>query len=266
MKPSIFPLVSWISVSTSFVFLHSSFVTSPQQLKWLQKTNQHGTHVVHREVCTSSWPAQGVCWGRVGGEGGSKRKVTGLLATGLGLAGEEQKLLPLREMAGFQIELLAAPRQWNAALCGPHLVGSFLLGKAAKQVVTAVQCANLQGSLVHWHFWPACLRLVGNSREAPMLRDPFSTGTHFSAECLSILSFKREITGERPVAFLVNMNLLNLCRKEKTFHSAPSHRRFSPWSHEYTCLWVSYHSNWHLSRTTTRRQPPVWTIKKKNSR
>lgn len=68
---------------------------------------------------------------------------------GLGLAGEEQKLLPLREMAGCQIALLAAPRQWNAALCGPRLVGSFLLGKAAKQVVTAVQCANLQGSLVH---------------------------------------------------------------------------------------------------------------------
>lgn len=76
------------------------------------------------------------------------QKVTGLAAMGLGLAVEEE-LLSLREMTGCLIELLAVPRQWNAALCGRRLVGSFLPGKAAKQVVTAVQCANLQGSLVH---------------------------------------------------------------------------------------------------------------------
>ena len=57
---------------------------------------------------------------------------------GLGLAMEEQELFSWKEMAGCETELLAAPSQWNAALCGPCLVGSFLPGKAAKQVVTAV--------------------------------------------------------------------------------------------------------------------------------
>lgn len=85
----------------------------------------------------------GVRWGQ-----GEDQKVTGLVATGLGLAVEEE-LLSLRQMTGCLIELLAAPRQWNAALCVRRLVGNFLPGKAAKQVVTAVQCANLQGSLVH---------------------------------------------------------------------------------------------------------------------
>lgn len=83
---------------------------------------------------------------------GRGRKVTGLQATGLGLAVEGQELLSLREMAGCQIKLLAAPGQWNIARHGRWLAGSFLPGKAAKWVVTAVQCTTLQGSLVHCHF------------------------------------------------------------------------------------------------------------------
>lgn len=81
----------------------------------------------------------------------SRREATGLIIVGLGLAVEGQELLSLREVAGCQIELSAAPRQWNAALRGPRLAGSFLPGRTAKRVVTAVQCRNLQGSLVHCH-------------------------------------------------------------------------------------------------------------------
>lgn len=40
-----------------------------------------------------------------------------------------------------------SPSQWNAAPCGPCLVGSFLPGKAAKQVVTAVQCSDISDLL-----------------------------------------------------------------------------------------------------------------------
>lgn len=60
---------------------------------------------------------------------------------------EGQELLFLKEIAGCQTELLAAPRQWNAALHGPRLAGSFRPGKAAKRVVTAVWCTNLSGAL-----------------------------------------------------------------------------------------------------------------------
>lgn len=43
-----------------------------------------------------------------------------------------------REMVGYQMELLAAPRKWNPALHGPCLAGNFLPGKTAKWLVTAV--------------------------------------------------------------------------------------------------------------------------------
>ena len=68
-----------------------------------------------------------------------------MIIAGLGLAMEGRQGLYLREVAGCQREFLAAPEQWNAALHGPCLVGSFLPGKDAKWVVTAVQCTNL-----HW--------------------------------------------------------------------------------------------------------------------
>lgn len=75
-----------------------------------------------------------------------------LVVVGLGLAVEGEELLSLREMSRCQTELLAAPRQRNAALRGLCLAGSFLPGKAAQRAVTAVQGTDLQGSLVHCHF------------------------------------------------------------------------------------------------------------------
>lgn len=68
-----------------------------------------------------------------------------MIIAGLGLAVEGREGLSLRELAGCQRGFLAAPEQWNAALHGPCLAGSFLPGKDAKWVVTAVQCTNL-----HW--------------------------------------------------------------------------------------------------------------------
>ena len=69
-----------------------------------------------------------------------------MIIAGLGPAVEGRWRLSLREVAGCQREFLAAPEQWNAALHGPCLVGSFLPGKDAQWVVRAGQCTDLHGA------------------------------------------------------------------------------------------------------------------------
>lgn len=85
-----------------------------------------------------------------------------------------------------------SPSQWNAAQCDPCLVGSFLSGKAAKQVVTAVQCADIS-DLPVCYSWEAVEKFWCGWTW-------FSIGFHFSRECLTISSFKMEVIRRRPLA------------------------------------------------------------------
>lgn len=214
MKPFGF-LMLCFSKHTPCIFLHSLCITKLQKLKNdSRKTNQRGTHMVHREVCTpircvlprvcvpgqwlkiqeeDHWPVTHRSADYCRGTLAALLERNGQMSDGALGSPQAVERCSAWSPSGWQLPAREGC-QVGCDSCAVHKSPRFF---GALPFLTCLSADSWEVAGKFW-CWGA----------------PFSTGFHFLAGCLNILFVKMGVIGRWPLAFLVNMNLLILCRRK----------------------------------------------------
>lgn len=238
-KPSFSPLVLWISVSTSFVFVYTSFITNLQELG----NSRERTNMAPTRIPLLSLPRVYVCRVVVGEEGhwpGSHR--SGACC------------------GGTKVDLLEGNgRMSDRALGSPQSVEHYSLRSLSGWQLPASErcqagcdscavrkCPRFSGALT---FLTCCLLLVGSSWDVLILRDPIFRGLSFFRRKPNYLIFSEGSNWKVASSFSSHREPTDSVQEGELLRSVSDHGFHC----DPTCLWASYHRNWPLPWTTTSR-------------